>query len=43
MRTEKIKEIIRVLMDSRFYLSLNVRERYQLVIHVLEVMDSKLA
>ncbi len=41
MRAEKLKEIIRVLMGSRFYFSLDVRERYQLVIHVLEVMDGE--
>ena len=41
MRGEKVKEIIRVLMDSRFYFNLDVRERYKLIIHVLEVMDEE--
>lgn len=40
MRVERLKEIIRALMSSRFYFDLDIRERYNLVIHVLNTMDA---
>ena len=40
MRVERVKEIIRALMSSRFYFDLTIRERYSLVLHVLNVMDT---
>jgi len=40
MKTEKLKEVVRVLMSSRFYFELDTRERYKLVVHVLAMMES---
>ena len=39
MKVERLKEIIRALMSSRSYFDLNIRERYNLVHHVLNIMD----
>ena len=41
MRAERLKEIVRALMSSRFYFDLDVRERYCLVLHVLNIMDAR--
>lgn len=41
MRAERLKEIVQVLMSSRFYFDLNIRERYSLVIHVLGLMEAR--
>jgi hypothetical protein len=41
MRAERLKEIVRVLMSSRFYFDLDTRERYNLVIHVLRMMEAR--
>ena len=41
MKVERLKEIIRALMGSRFYFDLDIRERYNLVLHVLNVMDGR--
>jgi len=40
MRAERLKEVVRVLMSSRFYFDLDIRERYELVVHVLAMMES---
>jgi hypothetical protein len=40
MRAERLKEIVRVLMSSRFYFDLDIRERYDLVVHVLGIMEA---
>ncbi len=40
VRVEKLKEIIKALMSSRFYFDLSIRERYDLVLHVLNIMDA---
>ena len=41
MRAERLKEVVQVLMSSRFYFDLNIRERYSLVIHVLGIMEAR--
>lgn len=43
MRVEHLKEIIKVLMESQFYFDLDLKERHRLVMHVLSVMEMKLA
>ncbi len=43
MRAERLKEIIRALMNSRFYFDLDVRERHTLVVHVLRMMEARRA
>lgn len=43
MRVEHMKEIVRVLMESRFYFDLNLVERYRLVMHVMSIMDTERA
>jgi hypothetical protein len=40
MKAEKLKEVVRVLMSSRFYFDLDIRERYKLVVHVLAMMEA---
>ena len=40
MKTEWLREIVRTLMGSRFYFDLSIRERYNLVLRVLNAMDS---
>jgi|GEM_PF-1499846 hypothetical protein len=39
MRVDNFKEIIKILMGSRFYFELNLRERLELVMHVLQTID----
>ncbi len=41
MRAERLKEVVQVLMGSRFYFDLDIRERYSLVIHVLGIMEAR--
>lgn len=41
MKAERLKEVVRVLMCSRFYFDLDIRERHRLVVHVLAMMDSR--
>ena len=41
MRTERLKEIVRALMSSRFYFDLDVRERHCLVLSVLNTMNTR--
>ena len=41
MRVERLKEVIRVLMGSRFYFNLTTRERYNRVIRVLNMMETR--
>lgn len=41
MKTERLKEIVRALMDSRFYFDLDIRERYNLVVHVMRIMEAR--
>jgi len=36
MRQENEKELISILMNSRFYLTLSVRERYGLVLRLIQ-------
>lgn len=36
MRQENEKELIAILMNSRFYLTLSVRERYGLVLRLIQ-------
>jgi len=40
MKTAKLKEVVRVLMSSRFYFDLDIRERHELVVHVLAMMET---
>ena len=40
MKTAKLKEVVRVLMSSRFYFDLDIKERYKLVVHVLAMMET---
>lgn len=39
MGTENVRDVVRTLMESRFYFDLNLRERFALVLHVLKIMD----
>ena len=41
MKAERLREIIRALMSSRFYFDLDIRERYDLVVHVLRTMEAR--
>ncbi len=41
MKVERLKEVVRALMSSQFYFDLSIRERYNLVLHVLNVMDAR--
>ncbi len=41
MNTETAKEIVKSLMESRFYFELNLRERLNLVLHVLRAMEDR--
>jgi hypothetical protein len=40
MRTDNIRDVVKTLMESRFYFDLNLRERFALVLHVLKIMDN---
>jgi hypothetical protein len=40
MRTDNIQDVVKTLMESRFYFDLNLRERFALVLHVLKIMDN---
>lgn len=40
MKAQRLREVVRVLMSSRFYFDLDTRERYKLVVHVLAMMES---
>lgn len=40
MKVDNVREIVRILMESRFYFELNLRERLQLVTHVLQAMEN---
>ena len=40
MRTDNLRDIVKTLMESRFYFDLNLRERFALVVHVLKIMDN---
>lgn len=39
MRTDNLRDVVKTLMESRFYFDLNLRERFALVLHVLKIMD----
>jgi len=41
MKAERLKEIVRALMGSRFYFDLDIRERYNLVLHVMRIMEAR--
>lgn len=43
VKAERLKEIIKALMSSRFYFDLDIRERHRLVVHVLRMMDARRA
>ncbi len=43
MKAERLREIIKALMSSRFYFDLDIRERHCLVVHVLRMMEAKRA
>ncbi|HVN96052.1 MAG TPA: hypothetical protein VMT62_06455 [Syntrophorhabdaceae bacterium] len=40
MESDAKKEIVRILMESRSYFELNPRERLNLVVHVLEMLEN---
>jgi hypothetical protein len=40
MRTDNIQDVVKTLMESRFYFDLNLRERFALVLHVLKIIDN---
>jgi hypothetical protein len=40
VKAERLKEIVRALMSSRFYFDLDIRERHGLVVHVLRMMET---
>ena len=40
MRTDNLRDIVKTLMESRFYFDLKLRERFALVVHVLKIMDN---
>jgi hypothetical protein len=40
MRTDNLRDIVKILMESRCYFDLNLRERFALVVHVLKIMDN---
>ena len=42
MRTDNLRDVVKTLMESRFYFDLNLRERLTLVLHVLKIMDNNL-
>jgi len=42
MKTDNFKEVVRALMESRCYFNLNLRERFDLVMHVLKIMNNDL-
>ena len=41
VKAERLKEIIKALMSSRFYFDLDVRERHRLVAHVMRMMETR--
>jgi hypothetical protein len=43
VKAERLREIIKALMSSRFYFDLDIRERHCLVVHVLSMMEAKRA
>lgn len=43
VKAERLREIVRALMSSRFYFDLDIRERHGLVVHVLRMMEARRA